>query len=146
MFLEKHRIKCYIISQENWLSPVIQATWEARTVGWLEVEKLLPPDRRTSVSAISTEDFQVLWRYKEAKLHNASWETGVRVPARLSSQYCNCPTKIGKLTKNSSSFLKQKSFLVKPPRTAAVVHLSWQNPALNCRTEFLSVNNCTNMN
>ena len=39
-------------SQENWLSagriwhsPVIQATWEARTVGWLDKEELLPPDR-----------------------------------------------------------------------------------------------------
>jgi hypothetical protein len=24
-------------SRENWRSPVIQATWEARAVGWLEV-------------------------------------------------------------------------------------------------------------
>ena len=28
--------------RENWLSPVIQTNWEARTVGWLEVERLLP--------------------------------------------------------------------------------------------------------
>ena len=27
-----------IRSRENWLSPVIQATWEARTEGWLEKE------------------------------------------------------------------------------------------------------------
>ena len=37
---------------ENWLSPVIQATWEARTVGWLEKEELLPPGRGNSVAAL----------------------------------------------------------------------------------------------
>ena len=31
--------------RENWLSPVSQAPWEARTVGWLEKEELLPPGR-----------------------------------------------------------------------------------------------------
>ena len=30
-------------SREIWHSPVIQATWEARTVGWLETERSLPP-------------------------------------------------------------------------------------------------------
>ena len=34
----------YIIGcRENGLSPVIQATWEARTEGWLEVKWLPPP-------------------------------------------------------------------------------------------------------
>ena len=28
-------------NQENWLPPVIQATWEARTMGWLKVERLM---------------------------------------------------------------------------------------------------------
>ena len=28
----------WLSGRENWLSPVIQATWEARTVGWLEKE------------------------------------------------------------------------------------------------------------
>ena len=40
------------ISRENWLSPVIQATWEARTRGWLEVERLLPSAYRDSVAAL----------------------------------------------------------------------------------------------
>ena len=43
---------CHYLSRENWLSPVIQATWEARTVGWLEVEWLLPPDKSDSVTAL----------------------------------------------------------------------------------------------
>jgi hypothetical protein len=30
---------------EIWLSPVIQATWEARAVGWLEVDTT-PPGKR----------------------------------------------------------------------------------------------------
>ena len=29
-----------LISRENWLSPLIRATWEARTVRWREVEGL----------------------------------------------------------------------------------------------------------
>ena len=33
-------------------SPVIQATWEARTMEWLEKEEPLPPDRRTSVDGL----------------------------------------------------------------------------------------------
>jgi hypothetical protein len=27
------------MKREIWLSPVIQATWEARAVGWFEVER-----------------------------------------------------------------------------------------------------------
>ena len=30
-------------TRDKWLSPVIQAIWEARTEGWLDVEWLLPP-------------------------------------------------------------------------------------------------------
>ena len=43
------------ISRENWLFPVIQtseATWEARTVGLLEVKMLLPSADRVSVAAL----------------------------------------------------------------------------------------------
>ena len=29
--------------REIWHSPVIQANWEARTVGWLEAERSPPP-------------------------------------------------------------------------------------------------------
>ena len=36
---------------ENWLSPVIQATWEARAMGWLKVERLLPSADVDSVAA-----------------------------------------------------------------------------------------------
>ena len=87
-----------LLSQKNWLSPVIQATWEARTVGWLVVEWLLPPDRSDAVAALrppcsgrcNRGGVQLLWR-EEARLHHASTEaTRVRVPARPSSQYCNC--------------------------------------------------------
>ena len=39
-------------SRENWLSPVFQATWEARTVGWLEVEWLLLSDMCDSVAVL----------------------------------------------------------------------------------------------
>ena len=39
-------------SWENWLSPVIQVTWEARTVGWLEKKELLPLGRSNSVTAV----------------------------------------------------------------------------------------------
>ena len=38
--------------RENWLSPVIQINWEARTVGWLEVERLLPSAYKNSVAAL----------------------------------------------------------------------------------------------
>ena len=38
--------------RENWLSPVIQATWEPRTVEWLEKEELLPPGRSNYVAAL----------------------------------------------------------------------------------------------
>ena len=31
-----------LLYTENWLSPAIQATWEARTEGWLEVQRPLP--------------------------------------------------------------------------------------------------------
>ena len=31
-----------VLYTENWLSPAIQATWEARTEGWLEVQRPLP--------------------------------------------------------------------------------------------------------
>ena len=30
------------VFRENWLSPVIQTTWEARTVGWQEEDRLIP--------------------------------------------------------------------------------------------------------
>ena len=40
------------LSRENWLSHVIQATWEARTMGWLEVERLLPSADGDSVAAL----------------------------------------------------------------------------------------------
>ena len=39
-------------SRENWLSPIIQATWEARTVGWLEKEGFIHTDRMISVAAL----------------------------------------------------------------------------------------------
>ena len=41
----------------------------------------------------------------EAKLQHASWEAGVRVPARPSSQYCNCTKMCEKTYKKS---LKKK--------------------------------------
>ena len=43
------------LSRENWFSPGILATtvlWEARTVGWFEVDRRIPPSRRTSVAAL----------------------------------------------------------------------------------------------
>jgi hypothetical protein len=40
------------LGRENWLSPVIQATWEATTVGWLEVNTPLRHNRRISGSAL----------------------------------------------------------------------------------------------
>ena len=45
---------------------------------------------------------------KEAKLHHASWEAGVRVPARPSSQYCNC-TKMCEKTNKKSKKKKKNS-------------------------------------
>ena len=45
-------LKAQLQCRENCLSPVIQATWEARTVGWLEVEWLLPSDKSDSVAAL----------------------------------------------------------------------------------------------
>jgi hypothetical protein len=38
--------------REMWLSPVIQATWEARAVGWLEVLRLLRANRWNFRSAL----------------------------------------------------------------------------------------------
>jgi hypothetical protein len=35
-----------------WLSPVIQATWEARAVGWLEMDTSLQVNGLTSGSAL----------------------------------------------------------------------------------------------
>ena len=43
---------CTLYSRQNWLSSVIQGSWEARTVGFLEVEWHLPPDRRDSAAAL----------------------------------------------------------------------------------------------
>ena len=40
------------LSRENWLSPVNQATWEARAVGWLEVEWLITSGNSVSVAAL----------------------------------------------------------------------------------------------
>ena len=66
---------------------------------------------------ISTEgEFQLrIWEFqlrifksydeKEAKLHPASWEAGVRV-ARPSSQYCNCTKNVWK---NPIKNLKKKN-------------------------------------
>ena len=59
-----------VFSRENWLSPVIQATWEARTVEWLENEGSLRPGRMISEAALwptglgrPTEEVKLLWRY-----------------------------------------------------------------------------------
>ena len=38
--------------RENWLSPVIQATWEARTVGWLEKEGSILPDEIICINRV----------------------------------------------------------------------------------------------
>ena len=40
------------VNGKNWLSPVILATWEARTEGWHEVEGLTPPGGLDSVAAL----------------------------------------------------------------------------------------------
>jgi hypothetical protein len=37
----KIKVEKVFLGREIWLSPVIQATWEARAVGWFEVER--PP-------------------------------------------------------------------------------------------------------
>jgi hypothetical protein len=50
---EARTVKCsYNCEREIWLSPVIQATWEARTVEWLEVQTLLLGSGRISGSAL----------------------------------------------------------------------------------------------
>ena len=70
---------------------------------------------------ISTEgEFQLrIWEFqlrifksydeKEAKLHPASWEAGVRV-ARPSSQYCNCTKNV---LKNPIKNLKKKKKIIR---------------------------------
>ena len=40
------------LRRENWLSSVIQATWEARPVGWLAVERQIPSGGVDSVAAL----------------------------------------------------------------------------------------------
>jgi hypothetical protein len=41
-----------LFGREIWLSPVIQATWEARAVGWFEVERLPQENRRAFGTAL----------------------------------------------------------------------------------------------
>ena len=43
---------------ENWLSPVIQANWEARTVGWLVVERQLPSAYSSSTQHQQKPEFE----------------------------------------------------------------------------------------
>ena len=50
--LNMHHIYRELVSRENWLSPVIQATWDARTLGWLWKEGSLLPGRSISVAAL----------------------------------------------------------------------------------------------
>ena len=90
----------------NWLSPVIQATCEARTVGWLEKERSLHTDRMISVAALwptclgrSSEEVKLLWRKKasstmqEQKDVSSSPSQRLSNIARPSSLYCNCTKK-----------------------------------------------------
>jgi hypothetical protein len=39
------------LGRKIWLSPVIQATWEARVVGWLEVERPLSAVLRIDIQS-----------------------------------------------------------------------------------------------
>ena len=52
LFLQYFVFILKVLSRENWLSPVIQATWEARSVGWLEKEGSQRPGRMISVAAL----------------------------------------------------------------------------------------------
>jgi hypothetical protein len=45
-------LKTKIFCREIWLSPVIQAIWEARAVGWLDVDTPLQDVGLTSGSAL----------------------------------------------------------------------------------------------
>jgi hypothetical protein len=45
------RVNCFK-GREIWLSPVIQATWEARAVGWFEVERPAQENRRAFGTAL----------------------------------------------------------------------------------------------
>ena len=51
-FLCQAEIIAHLSCRENWLFHVIQATWEARTVGWLKLERPTSPVYRDSVAAL----------------------------------------------------------------------------------------------
>ena len=77
-----------------------------RTVGWLELERLIPPDRRESVVALqlygpsakerSTEEVVVSYdeNRQDCMLHQQSPEfepqPDIKISVRPSSEYCNC--------------------------------------------------------
>ena len=86
----------YTISRENWLSLVIQATWEARTEGWLEVEYFCYTGGWVSVAAEWLPSFgavhrggQTSYDEREARIPTATpdWPR-VRAPVRPSSPNC----------------------------------------------------------
>ena len=113
-----------LVSREIWHSPVIQATWKARTVGWLEAERSLPPGEGflwphygRHAGRRSTEEVKLLWREEADCMQQqqqvqaaTSSRPSEEIPnsARLSSQYCNC--KIVKTPRNNQLKKRIKIF------------------------------------
>ena len=94
-------------SREIWHSHVFQATWEARTVGWLETERSPPPGEwclwphyGRHAGRRSTEEVKLLWREDadcKQQQQQVQAATSSRDPARNSLtqsdsvfKYCNC--------------------------------------------------------
>ena len=106
------------ISRENWLSPVIQATWEARSVGWLEKEGSQRPGRMISVAALWPTCFgeanrggqaPVKIQLRAARTEGREFEPSQRPSniARPSSLYCNCIVHICIRKPNKKIFKKK---------------------------------------
>ena len=86
------------VSRKNWLSPVIQVTWEARTVGCLKKEGSLPPPRNGVRGCIMTN---LLWEGQPRRSNsrddrrpvaeNESSSPSQR-PSNIARPNCNCTT------------------------------------------------------
>ena len=100
---------------EIWPSLVIQATWEARTVGWLY--HLVNEVCGRHAGRRSTEEVKLLWQEEADCMQQqqqvqaaTSSRPSEEIPnsARLSSQYCNC--KIVKTPRNNQLKKRIKIF------------------------------------
>ena len=73
--------KCKYNEWEDWLFPVIQATWEARTAGWLEKESFFHQTKAIRIKAPLAMGRSA----EEASLHDATTEVGVPSPMQAAA-------------------------------------------------------------